>query len=353
MSTSSRPNVHLFVIFGRDAEDSPLAVALRGLGLKLTIHSDFVRLNYHARILRFVLGWPALLWYSLKSCYRTLQADEAADAVIVYSHFDILAFAVLCRLLFRPMPPIIFPTFIYTEHSGPLLQGLKAFYYRRILRHADVVICHSEAEVVTNQKRFGGAKTRFVYSPYAIHINGASGFTDSTLSADTVVSAGRSGRDYALLVDAFRELDTPLHLICDMLPEELASGLPPNVRVLDSCYGDCYFNELAGCRFVVVPLGVDDISAGQMVLLQAMAMGKPVVITRTATTCNYVSEGDGIIFVEPGDRQALISAVRRLSTDDGLCETLGRQAANTYRERYSIEAWAGHLARAVDMTCRD
>ncbi len=342
-------NLHLLVIFGRNAENSPLAVALKNLGVQLTTFSDAIRLNYPQPALRYLVGWPHLMMFSIATAFRSLRSKPPADVVIVNSHFDLLAFALISRILRLPLPKLVLPGFIYTDSSNPVLANFKMAYYRWILCYADVVICHSHLEVEKNKTRFAAADTQFVYFPYAIHVSGANDRSSAEGDTGFVVSAGRSGRDYELLIEAVRGMNLDLHIICDQFPEALRAGLPGNVAILDDCYDDCYFDELVKCRFVVIPLSVNDISAGQMVLLQAMAVGKPVIITRTATTIDYVQDGDGVLFVEPKDLSAMAHAIQRLHADDSLRHSLGKQASDIFAKRYSIEAYAAHLVDAARM----
>lgn len=342
-------NLHLVVIFGKGAENSPLAIALKNLGVQLTTFSDAIRLNYPQRALRYLIGWPHLMLFSIATAFQSLRSKPPADVVIVNSHFDLLAFALMSRMLRLPLPKLVLPGFIYTNSSSPVLANLKMAYYRWILRYADVVICHSHLEVEKNKTLFSDADTQFVYFPYAIHVSGANDCASAESDSGFVVSAGRSGRDYELLIEAVRGMNLDLHIICDQFPEALRAGLPDNVTILDDCYGDCYFDELVKCRFVVIPLSVNDISAGQMVLLQAMAVGKPVIITRTATTIDYVQDGNGVLFVEPKDFSAMTHAIQRLHTDDALRHSLGKQASEIFAKRYSIEAYASHLVDAARM----
>lgn len=344
-------NIHLIAIFGKNLVNSPLATAIRGHGVSLTVFSDAIRLNYPQKSLRLLVGLPRLLWFSFAAAFRSLRSQPAADAVILNSHFDVLAFALLGPLLRRTRPALVLPGFIYTESPHPLLGPTKLRYFRWILNQTSAAICHSQLEVNRNKQRFPGINTQFVFYPYGVHVGCATGFSEETLKAKTILSAGRSGRDYELLIEAVRGQDLMLHIICDQFPDSVTDRLPENVRVLKDCYHDCYFEELDKCRFVVVPLKVSDISAGQMVLLQAMAMGKPTVISRTQTTIDYAQDGEGVLFVEPGDLPAMTDAIRRLATDDALCTELGKRAARLFQERYSITAYAAHLVAASELAC--
>lgn len=344
-------NIHLIAIFGKNLTDSPLATAIRVHGVSLTVFADAIRLNYPQKSHRLLVGLPRLLWFSFATAFRSLRSKPPADAVIVNSHFDVLAFALLGPLHRRTRPALVLPGFIYTESRHPLLGPAKLRYFRWILNQTSAVICHSRLEVDRNKQRFPGIKTQFAFYPYGVHVGCATGFSEQTLKAKTILSAGRSGRDYELLIEAVRGQDLMLQIICDQFPDSLKDKLPKNVRVLKDCYHDCYFEELEKSRFVVVPLKVSDISAGQMVLLQAMAMGKPTIISRTQTTIDYAEDGEGVLFVEPDDLPAMTDAINRLATDDALCTELGKRAARLFHERYSITAYAGHLVAASELAC--
>jgi glycosyltransferase involved in cell wall biosynthesis len=339
-------NIHLLAIFGKDVNSSPLAVALRKQNITLTTFSDAIRLNYPQKYMRVFVGLPRLLWFSFVTAIRSLRSKPRADAVIVNSHFDLLAFGLVGWFVRGALPKLVLRGFIYTETGSSMLASLKHRYYRMVLRNADIIVCHSQLEIENNNRLFPDCAGRFVFYPYAMHVAGATGFVDATIERKTIVSAGRSGRDYALLAKAAADIDADVNIICDQFPQALRGELPANVRVLSNCYRDCYFEQLVDCRFVVVPLQVDDISAGQMVLIQAMALGKPTVITRTATTADYIYDG-GIISVPLNDLSAMTEALQRLSRDDALCTRLGREAAEAYKKKYSIDAYAAHLVESA------
>jgi glycosyltransferase involved in cell wall biosynthesis len=56
--------------------------------------------------------------------------------------------------------------------------------------------------------------------------------------------------------------------------------------------------------------------SGQTVLLDAMAMGCPVVISERAWVHEYVTDGDAALVVPPRDPEALRSAIEKLVHDD-------------------------------------
>jgi hypothetical protein len=85
---------------------------------------------------------------------------------------------------------------------------------------------------------------------------------------------------------------------------------------------------------VVVPLEDKARSVGQLTILQAMALGKPVIATRTVGTIDYVCHGVTGILVPPHDSASIRHWIRRLWSDPSMRTALGEQARRV-AEHYS------------------
>jgi glycosyltransferase involved in cell wall biosynthesis len=93
-------------------------------------------------------------------------------------------------------------------------------------------------------------------------------------------------------------------------------------------------------------------SGATTVLLQAMALGKPVVVTRTnAIATGYgLEDGVNVRLVAPGDGFAFGGALAHVLRDDAVARGLGARARATVEaelgwERY-VDRLAGVLAAA-------
>jgi glycosyltransferase involved in cell wall biosynthesis len=82
-------------------------------------------------------------------------------------------------------------------------------------------------------------------------------------------------------------------------------------------------------------------------LLEAMALGKPVVATRTGITSEFVRDGVDGILVEPEDVQATVDALKRLS-DPALRERMGAAGQRRARTEFSPERQAVRFLSVVD-----
>ena len=170
---------------------------------------------------------------------------------------------------------------------------------------------------------------------------------------DTICSAGAEMRDYPTLLKALRGTDLPCHLATDHVrvdtmgfarrigTDRFASLAGDNVTIGKKTLVD--LRELyARSRFGVVPLQESDTDNGVSVILEAMAMGKPVICSRTRGQVDVIEEGVTGLFVPVGDEKALRAAILELWHDPARARAMG-QAARAYVERN----------HSLDKFCRD
>ncbi|HEX8074047.1 MAG TPA: glycosyltransferase family 4 protein, partial [Thermoleophilaceae bacterium] len=81
-----------------------------------------------------------------------------------------------------------------------------------------------------------------------------------------------------------------------------------------------------------------------MVVLEAMALGKPVVATRTGGPEEMIDHGRTGMLVDPGDEPALAAAIDSLVRDPGARAELGRAARAEARDRFDSAAVGASLA---------
>lgn len=346
--------IHFFLTFGKDASNSPFAHALRDLNVEYRIFSDRISLRYHYRIWLLLVGWPRLGLFALKSTWGSLiQSSPRPDAVVVGSHLEALIFALARHLLLRRKPRIYLLGFIYTRRENILLDSLRRIYFRCVFSIIDGIICFSELEITRYKILFPGAQNLFKYIPYGLYIHGYeenSARCSNAIDPDAhVFSAGRSGRDYQTLFDVFKRTGHPLHVICDSEAALAGCVSAPNITVLRNCYDDCYVEELRNASIVVVPLAVSDISAGQMVILQAMAYCKPLVVTQTPTIEDYLIDGTNALLIPRDDSEAMQRAIKRLLSDRELAARLAKNALHTYETKHCMRAFVGNIIGAVNV----
>jgi glycosyltransferase involved in cell wall biosynthesis len=162
-----------------------------------------------------------------------------------------------------------------------------------------------------------------------------------------ICAVGLEYRDYATLVAAVAELpDIRLKIDCASPWSTHANrlstdNLPPNVEICRNAFGKLK-EFYAQSAIVAIPLLPNDISAGLTSLLEAMAMGKAVVITQTVGHKDLV-HGDTVLLVPPSDVAAWREAIESLMHNPALRERLGRNAREWVARHASREAWLNEI----------
>lgn len=270
------------------------------------------------------------------SVWRNVWRAKSASALFISNPAkEELLFIFLVKALYRSRLKIFVFDLIMQSMSARSRRPL-ARIKRRLLAAVDVFI-FIHKDVSGYEQNYAIPRSRCQYVPFkannfdlAEKVIGKDG--------DYVVALGASQRDYKLLVDAIRGSTIPLKII---LPEASIKAhrahigydaLPKNVQHVKTPVDRLAWSRyLAESRLVVIPILPGTIQpAGISVYLEAMILGKPVVITRGASTEGILHD-DLALLVPPGDVQALRQAVTSIWNDGAL-----RQRLSENGRRYAL-----------------
>ena len=233
-----------------------------------------------------------------------------------------LAYGLLCGLLGISSKQIMTEVFLDEPRPRSLSWRIKTVLFRWIARRSLGILTNSSAEVDFIARRFGIPKTKLRFVPMYTTIERPE---LSPINEGYVLSIGRTARDLDTLMLAAPHFHAPLALVVgkhDPLPEKL----PSNIRVFrDISLEECH-EKIQRAAVVVIPLLPAERSTGQVVLFEAMALGKPVVATRVTGTQDYIRDGENGLLVEPGDAIGMAKAINRLLHDPEFSSQLARSA---------------------------
>jgi Glycosyl transferases group 1 len=165
-----------------------------------------------------------------------------------------------------------------------------------------------------------------------------------------VFAGGNSLRDYRPLIDAAGEIGAPVDIATSTLDADDARRYPANVTARSFARAD-YDAMLRAASVVVVPLEPrTDRSSGQTTYVNAMALGKAIVVTDAPGVRDYIDDGDTGVIVPCGDAAALASAVRALLSDRQRRQCLGERARRHALTNLTLSGYAERLLRLVDET---
>lgn len=214
--------------------------------------------------------------------------------------------------------------------------------YNLAKAHGHVV--YSREQIGLWSERYGMPQERFTWLPYCIDMAFYRRPVRRT-AEPYVLSVGRDlGRDFPTLVTAMQGLGMNLKLVT--LPYTLR-GIDTSaswIEVLQHVKYEDLFQLYADALMVVIPLrGEVTYPSGIRGLLEALALRAPVICSRTTVLGEYVPEGQGVRYVNPGDPQALRSAIVSLRDDHQDRMALEAAGESCVRTRYDMPVFAASL----------
>ena len=271
------------------------------------------------------------------------------DVVVTADIKTAQIFGLTRTLLKWKRPKHIILELMLDESSDMLRWRIKQFVQRFCFSSADVVFVSARNEIKTYAHRLSLPEERLRFLPFHTNIvdprmtEGSGGY---------ILSAGRTGRDFETLAHAVEGLGVKVVVVGD---RRLVEGIPfpPNVDVRTDVPYREYLDLLYGCSLVVVPLKRVVKSTGQVVFLEAMALGKPVVATATTGTEDYIEHGVTGVLVPPEDREALRKALSEFLERPESYAPFALRAFQRVKERHSFRAYTGTiLAAAHELACK-
>jgi Glycosyl transferases group 1 len=164
----------------------------------------------------------------------------------------------------------------------------------------------------------------------------------------TIFAGGDSLRDYRPLLEAAEGLAAGVTIASRSRAPVRA---PANVTI-GELNQRRYEERFRSASIVVVPLAPRrDRSAGQQTYLNAMVLGKPVVVTDALGVREYVEDGRTGLIVPPGDAAAMRAALGWLldPANAGEVRAIGERARAVALERFGPEQYVRRLVEVVDL----
>jgi glycosyltransferase involved in cell wall biosynthesis len=345
----------------RDHPAYPRRVAHLTLGLEMggqeKLLVEFARHFDRDRFLLevIVLGAPGLLAEEIEACGVPVTALREPDGLrpgLVLKLAALLRSKRIAILHTHDERPHIYGTpaawlasvgrVIHTRHSmGVNLTGRQARVVNVLARLADHFVCVSrDGAARARSAGLGANKVGLVWNGIDLARFRATG--PCADGPAVTVARVNPEKDVANLVRAAAQVshtDTAFRVEVagdgPCLPE--VRRLAEELHVADTVRFRGVVRDipslLAGASLFVLPSLNEGIS---LTLLEAMAVGLPVVATRVGGTPEAVEDGVTGLLVPPGDSDALASAIRRLRADPALARRLGAAGRQRVERHFDV-----------------
>ena len=278
---------------------------------------------------------------------------EVNRADVVLSTVDTVGIPLMLLARARAVrTPFVYVAIGLPERLAQLRSRRVAGAYARALGSGSAVVAYSEHEAESLRRWLceRGANVPVAFIPFGVDVDA---FRPGNASVDLdVVSVGADPhRDFELLLAAARSLPDVRFLVVASAEHARSLGeRPPNVSVETDLPFDEMRDRLGRARVVALPVRDNSYSGATTVLLQAMALAKPVVVTRTAAigTGYGLVDRENVRFAAPGNTGGFVSALGELLGDDGDARALGLRARATVEAGLDWERYVGRLSGLLD-----
>lgn len=263
---------------------------------------------------------------------KYLLKSNKLEYIVAWQQFYGLLLAFWMRLFhIKKKNKLIIMTFIYKKRNG--FVGKIYFHFMRFIVtsvYIDKFLCFSEYECKQYAKLFGISEDKFSYCGLTVE-DEYDRYKKFIKQDEYYLSAGRSNRDYEYLCREFRKIENKkVIILCDKFKIE---NSPKCVEFKENVYGDEYKRYLAECKAAIIPLKKEGISAGQLAIIQAMMFKKPVIVTGTETTLEYVKDDWNAIVVANKEGE-IVNAIKKLD-DQAFYYKLSINARKTFEENFT------------------
>jgi glycosyltransferase involved in cell wall biosynthesis len=233
----------------------------------------------------------------------------------------------------------------------------------RLHSHIDIFFVYSTWQGDFIRTRWRQPTQKVLYTPFMVDacffsseqvpINSLSTALDVDGNHLPVISsAGLEYRDYPTLIEAVRELPV-VAVLAAASPwskrhdTTTDAQLPKNVIVRR--FTQYELRQLyAASQFVVMPLYPVDYQAGVTAILEAMAMSKAVICTRTPGQTDVIVDGENGLYVDPSDPDSMRFAIQWLLDHPQEADRMGRSGRRLVEQEMSLGKYVPRLARLID-----
>jgi glycosyltransferase involved in cell wall biosynthesis len=277
-----------------------------------------------------------ILQFDLLHAFANRHLIRRADVIWVMTEQEAFAVAFLIFIGIVPKRTMI-ANAVWLLNEWPRKSRLRKWLYRRLSMYMDVLTVHSQDSLHAARRVFPDLRTELMY--FGINTGLFEITQPSVVRQEGPIRIFAPGndrtRDWDTLLEAFGGDDRfELTLICWWLPDEKLARFS-NVTVVPAPSMGDFLTCYDAADVVAIPMR-PNLFSGITVALEATAMGKPLLSTRTGGVPTYFDPTEAL-YVPPLDARAMREALLSTTFDDRW--RIAQRAQRRFLERdYSARA---------------
>jgi len=283
-----------------------------------------------------------LRFYVIQTLKAFLKYKEY-DLIISHGAQSAILLAFIYSLLNIRYPPHIIID-VGCLNGGRTRQP-ELLIFQFAMRSISGLIYHASLQKQHYDKYFPTLSQRCFFVPFGVDVDF---FKPINLEQENyILSIGYKFRDWCMLIDAYSQIKTNT-ILKIVGPKKLNIKLPKNVHLQSYVPINKLKEFIAKAKFIVLPLINLPYAHGQMTLLQSMAMGKAVIVTKVPSTVDYVNDNEDALFVKLNDTDDMKTKIEYLLDNPVEIKRLGENARKSVENKFT----EFHMAEGIYKACK-
>jgi glycosyltransferase involved in cell wall biosynthesis len=271
-------------------------------------------------------------WQRLASAWTARRLLPPSDSLLVSHGPRMTMYAGLANRARPRRSPHLAYSFNYTD----LPTGALHRVHRIAFRTVDRFVVFSTMERSLYAEYFDIDPQRIDMIHWAVQPPRLAPGEAPLVAGDYICAVGSQARDYRVLVEAMKRLPQ-VKLVIVATPASMAGlALPDNVEVRMQIPLKEATNIVAHSRFTVLPLRGSQVPCGHVTLVNAMHLGKAVIVTDSIGVADYVQDDVNGLLVPPHDAVQLAERIRQLVEAPALRERLA-ESGHRFASSHCVE----------------
>jgi glycosyltransferase involved in cell wall biosynthesis len=273
----------------------------------LCIH-DFFYTDYENNIIKYFHSLKVgssffthiSYWFtSLLDAIRICKDCKSYNTKIFINPIVGIFYAFLTRVIHINNEKIVISGFLFENKKNQVYLFFRKLFVNFCYKKVYKIIVYSKNEVYIYSNIFPDLSSKFYFVEYGRDFNFRE-IQNSNILEKYIASGGISNRDFNTLAVAMNCIEGS-DVVCKIATRphsDFTNFNNKNIEVLYNVRLEDFGNFLANSLFVVIPLKNTTLSAGHMALMEAMSLGKIILIADVEGVRDYVDERT-VFFYEP------------------------------------------------------
>ena len=277
---------------------------------------------FNGKISRQIRAWE-IPWFLLKLLPTYLALRRRYDYMFTFE-CSLVSFGLsFWQTLFGARKPRhVILQFIMREKTSKMSSKLQYAAMKWCFRSLHLAVCSAAGEAEYYRRAFNWPDHMTAFVPYHSTVR----LVDRHCARDDgfIMAAGRVFRDYPTFFEAVGKRHNAIVVASASAPRPPKES--PNISFMNDIPLAQFEDLMCRAALVVVPLEDRELSAGQLVMVLAMTLGKAVIATRTTGTVDYITHVVDGLLVEPVNVMAMREAIDQAMSYKALRARMGEAA---------------------------